>query len=188
MRGRELRQTARKNIVGNAISKSAGLENTANQNLTQMGFEIDALANNDIHRAMMQDQQEKNDFLDQLDEKYAKLKGLVKPVQINQAPINQATQAQIPTGESVKVDVAATEAPETQPITQQTQPATVGTPQATDATVETPAPGQPAQIQSAPKTEVEQEAKQEEPDYSSMSYNDAFRAARKLKGKDGTFE
>lgn len=188
LRGRELRQTARKNVMDDAISKSVGLEDTMNQNLDQMNYEINALADNDMHRLIMQGQQEQRDFSDQLAEEREALKELIKPIQIKstQTPAGEATsvttpagtsveQAQTPTGEPVKVSTPATEAPGAQPTT-------VGTPQAADVTVETPAPGQPAQIQSA------QVAQPEEPDYNSMSYNDAFRMARKLKGKDGTFE
>ena len=174
LRGRELRQTARQAVIDD--QSLTNIQNAALKSSEQYAPTENTIAG---IAAAGYDQNEKQMQRDNYSFRQSLLNEqpitLSKPAIIKDAPAQSVQQAQTPTGESVEVASASAEAPVS-------QPATVGTPQTTDATVETPAPGQPAQIQGAPV------AQPEEPDYNSMSYNDTFRMARKLKGKDGTFE
>lgn len=74
--------------------------------------------------------------------------------------------------------------------TPQSQPATVEAQQVTDATVETPAPGQPAQIQSAqeetPVAPVQEKYKGQK-DYDNLKFGQAFNQAMKDIGEGGIF-
>lgn len=165
LRGRDLRQAARQAVIDD--QNLTNIQNTALQDSEQYAPTEDMITGMEMAGY---DQNEKQMQRDNSAFRQNFLNA--QPIEVSSMPAQiQTKQAQTPTGETTSAAI--------QPAV---QPAMVGTPQATNATVETPAPGQPAQIRSAPV------AQSEEPDYSSMSFNDAFGAARKLKGKDGMLE